>query len=165
MPWRIFFLGQSERGPDVRKLIVTGVIVGLLAGAMAVPAEAGKRKRTRVATGTYDNPAIGIPGVVGSSTLGGAVEFPITAKESFIAVKITDDSGQPVTATMSQDTDQSTPQWEIFATICGQTEEPLPISPGIAVRVSVYTTPGPEQPSCTGPATSGTIKATFSNLP
>ena len=41
---------------------------------------------------------------------------------------------------------------------------PLPVQPGVAVRVSVYTSPGPDQPTCAGPATSGTIKATLSNL-
>lgn len=148
----------------MKKLIVSTVVLGLLVTGVIAPASAGKRKQ-RVVKGTYDNPAIGIPGVVGTSSAGGAVEFGVGSKESFIDVKITDDGAQPVTATMSQDTDPSTPQWEIFATICGETEEPLAIEPGVAVRVSVYTMPGPEQPTCTGPATSGTIKATFSNLP
>jgi hypothetical protein len=150
----------------MRKLIVTGVIVGLLAGMVAAPAEAKKPKRIqRVAKGTYANPAIGVPGVVGTSSAGGAVEFPIASNESFISVTITDDGGQPVIATLSQDTDPSTPSWEIFATICGKTDGPLVVATGIPVRISVYTIPGPDQPNCTGPATSGTIKATFSNMP
>ena len=152
----------------MKRLIVTAVALGLLAGALALPAEAGKKKAKRVervAEGTYANPAIGVPGVVGSAAAGGAFEFPLGATEKFISVEITDDLGQPVIATMSQDTDPSTPTWEIFATICGATEEPLPVEPGVAVRVSVYTSPGPDQPTCAGPATSGTIKATFSNLP
>jgi hypothetical protein len=148
----------------MKKLIVSALVLGLLATAAVAPAYAGKRKQ-RVAKGTYENPAIGIPGVVGTSSAGGAFEFAVGAKESFIDIQITDDGGQSVTATLSQDTDPSTPSWEIFATICGETEEPLTIEPGVAVRVSVYTMPGPEQPTCTGPATSGTIKATFSNLP
>lgn len=152
----------------MKKMLVTCITVGLLAGAVSVPAEAKKRKPKRierVAEGTYANPAIGVPGVAGTSSAGGAVEFPISTGEYFIDIEITDDFGQPVIATMSQDTDTSTPSWEIFATICGATEDPLPVTPGVPVRVSVYTIPGPDQPSCMGPATSGTIKATFSNLP
>jgi hypothetical protein len=149
----------------MRKLIVTSIIIGLLGAGMALPAEAGKRKKVRKAEGAYENPAIGIPGVVGTSNAGGAFEFGITSKEAFIDVEIVDDGGQPVMATMSQDTDPSTTQWEIFATLCGKTEEPVPIEPGIAVRVSVYTMPGPDHPTCTGPASSGVIKASFSNVP
>ena len=149
----------------MKRLLISALTIALVAGALALPAEAGKKKRTqRVATGTYENPAIGVPGVVGSAAAGGAVEFPLGPTEKFISVEITDDLGRPVIATMSQDTDPSTPTWEIFATICGGTEEPLPVQPGVAVRVSVYTSPGPDQPTCTGPATSGTIKATLSNL-
>lgn len=154
----------------MKKTIAVALSLGLLVGALVAPAEAGKKKRkpkkvTRTAEGTYDNPAIGIPGVVGTSSAGGAVEFPLGPKEKFLSLEITDSSGQPVTATLSQDSDPSTPSWEIFATICGATDEPLEVLPAVAVRVSVYTTPGPEQPTCTGPATSGTIAATFSNLP
>ena len=150
----------------MRKLIVSALTLSLVAGAIALPAVAGKPKKvSRVAEGVYDNPAIGIPGVVGSPAAGGAVEFPLGAKEKFISVEITDDLGQPVVATMSQHVDPSAPTWEIFATICGSTPEPLPVKPGVAVRVSVYTSPGPDQPTCVGPATSGTIKATLSNLP
>jgi hypothetical protein len=161
-----------ERNTTMRKLIISGLIVGLLAGAVVAPAEAKKKKKPklpqkieRVVEGTYDNPAIGVPGVVGTSSAGGAVEFPIGAEEAYVSIDITDGSGQPVIATLSQDTDPSTPSWEIFATICGKTEAPLVVSPGIPVRVSVYTVPGPDQPNCTGPATGGKIKATFSNMP
>lgn len=155
----------------MKKTIAVALSIGLLAGALVAPAEAAKKKKrtpkkvTRTAEGTYANPAIGIPGVVGTSSAGGAFEFPLGAKEGFISIEITDDGGQPVTATLSQDSDPSTASWEIFATICGATEEPLEVLPGVAVRVSVYTTPGPEQPTCMGPASSGTIKGTFSNLP
>lgn len=154
----------------MRKLIVTCVVVGLLGGALLVPAEAGKKKRKpkrveRVAEGTYDNPAIGVPGVVGSSSAGGAAEFGLGPKEKFVSVEIEDSAGQAVMATMSQEQDPATPTWDIIATFCGKTEEPIEVLPGVPVRVSVYTVPGPDYPTCTGPATSGTITGTFSNLP
>lgn len=155
----------------MRRLIVTCIILGLLAGAMIVPAEAGKKKKRkpkrveRTAEGAYENPAIGIPGVVGTSSLGGAVEFGLGPKEKFVSVEIEDASGQPVMATMSQEQDPSTPSWNIIATFCGQTEEPVETLPGVPIRVSVYTTPGPSHPTCMGPASSGTITGTFANLP
>ena len=151
----------------MKRLVVLIAVLGLIVGSVATADAAKKKKKAkpRVAEGTYANPAIGIPGVVGSAAAGGAVEFPILPTESFVSVEITDDGGQPVIATMSQDTDPSTPTWEIFATICGKTDGAVEIAPGVALRVSVYTIPGPDHPTCTGPATSGTIKATFSSVP
>ena len=154
----------------MRKTIAVAVAIGLLAGALIAPAGAAKKRKpkkvTRVMEAAYENPAIGIPGVIGSSSAGGAVEFGVTADEAFIDVEITDDFGQPVIFTMSQDTEPGgTGSWEIFGTWCGTTEEPVAIAPAITVRVSIYTMPGPNQPTCFGPATSGTVKATFSNLP
>lgn len=148
----------------MKKLIVTGVVAALVAGALVAPAAAGKKKKPpapRVAEATYENPAIGIPGVVGSPAAGGAFEFPTMTTENFISVEIADDGGAAVTFTMSQDSDPSDSQYEIMGTWCGATEEPVGIVPGLPVRVSVYTMPGPDQPTCTGPATSGTITATF----
>jgi hypothetical protein len=155
----------------MKKAIVTAVVVGLMAGALVAPVEAAKkrkkprkpRKISRTVTGTYANPALGVPGVVGSGAAGGFIEFPVMAKERFISVQITDDGGGQVMATMSQNSDPSDDLWEIFATFCGKTEAPVPVEPNLAVRISVYTLPGPDYPQCTGPATSGEIKATFTN--
>ena len=151
----------------MKRLFVIALAALIVPSSIGMTADAKKKpKRTqRVIEATYANPAIGVPGVVGASNAGGAVEFALGSKEAFIAVEITDDGGQPVTATLSQNSDETTPQWEIFATICGKTDQALEVLPGVPVRVSVYTTPGPEQPNCTGPASSGTIKATLSNLP
>lgn len=154
----------------MRKLIVTCVMLGLLAGALIAPAEAGKKKRKpkrveRVAEGTYDNPAIGVPGVAGSSSAGGAAEFGLGATEKFVSVEVKDAGGQAVSATLSQEQDPTTPSWNIIATFCGKTDEPIEVLPGVPVRVSVYTVPGPDDPTCTGPASSGKIIGTFSNLP
>ncbi|HEV2757065.1 MAG TPA: hypothetical protein VG318_14955 [Actinomycetota bacterium] len=146
----------------MKKLIVTGLVAAVVAGALIAPAEAGKKKeKARVAEGTYDNPAVGIPGVAGTSNAGGAYEFGTIAGERFISVEVDDDSGGSPTLTFSQNTDTSDDSWEIFATACGKTEEPLPIEGGLPVRVSVYATPGVGQTTCVGPATSGTITATF----
>lgn len=149
----------------MKKLIVTSVVAALVAGALVGPAEAGKKKKKppapRVAEAGYDNPAVGIPGVIGSPAAGGAFEFPTMTTENNVEVEIADDAGGSVTFTMSQDSDSNNPGYEIMGTWCGATEEPVQIAPGLPLRVSVYTVPGPDQPACTGPATSGTIKATF----
>lgn len=145
----------------MKKIAVTVLAAALVAGALVVPAEAGKKKKARVAEGAYENPAVGVPGLVGTSSAGGAVEFGTLPTESTISVTVDDDGGGSPFITFSQDTDTSDAGWEIFATACGGTEEPLPITGGLAVRVSVYTTPGPDDPTCTGPATSGTINASF----
>lgn len=146
----------------MKKLIVTSLIAALVAGALVAPASAGKKKaKPRVAEAGYDNPAVGVPGVVGSPAAGGAYEFPTLTTENNVSVEIADTGGAAVTFTMSQDSDPNNTGYEIMGTWCGATEEPVAITPGLPLRVTVYTTPGPDQPSCTGPATSGTITATF----
>ena len=147
----------------MKKLIVISVVAALAVGALVAPAEAGKKKKAkpRVAEASYENPAVGIPGVVGFPAAGGAFEFPTMTTENYISVEITDDAGGTVTFTMSQDSNPNNTGYEIIGTWCGATEEAVQIVPGLPVRVSVYTTPGPDQPTCTGPATSGNIKATF----
>ena len=146
----------------MKKIVVVATVAALAAGALMAPAEAGKKKKSRVMEGTYDNPAVGIPGVVGTSSAGGAVEFGTLPTEKTISIEVADAGGGAPFITLSQDSDPSNSTgWEIFATACGATAEPLPITGGLPVRVSVYTTPGPDQPTCVGPATSGTIIATF----
>ncbi|HEV3471607.1 MAG TPA: hypothetical protein VG408_00160, partial [Actinomycetota bacterium] len=96
----------------MKKMLATCLAVGLLGGALTAPADAAKKRKPkrveRVAEAAYDNPAIGIPGVVGSGAAGGTNEFAIGPDEAFVNVEITDDFGQPVIFTMSQDTDPAT---------------------------------------------------------
>lgn len=151
----------------MRRIIVALLVLGLVGGSLAIPAGAKKvKKKTRVVEATYDNPAIGIGGVLSSGSAGGSVEIPLAAGESFISIEITDDSGSPVYASLSQDTDTSTPQWEIFAGICGSTDAPIEVTPSVTVRVTVTAGPGREHPDCVpGLATAGTVKASLSNRP
>lgn len=146
----------------MKKIVVVATVAALAAGALMAPAEAGKKKKPRVVEATYDNPALGVPGVVGTSAAGGAVEIGTLPDEKTISVEVADTAGGAPFITFSQDSDPSNSTgWEIFATACGATAEPLPIVGGLPVRVSVYTMPGPDHPTCVGPATSGTITATL----
>ena len=148
----------------MKKALIFALLIALLAGAMSAPAVAKKKKkpRPRVVEGTYDQPALGIGGVASSSANGGAIEVPLMPKEKYFSVEVTDDSGTDVYASLSQDTDPSTPSWEIFAGICGRTEAPIEVTPGIPVRITVTAGPGAEDPQCAGLASAGTIKATIS---
>ena len=147
----------------MRKALIFSLLIALVAGAMSSPAVAKKKKlKPRVVEGTYDQPALGVGGVASSSANGGAIEVPLMPKEKYFSVEVTDDSGTDVYASLSQDTDPSTPSWEIFAGICGRTEAPIEVTPGIPVRITVTAGPGAEDPQCAGLASSGTIKATIS---
>jgi hypothetical protein len=102
----------------MKKLVVTSVVAALVAGALIAPAEAGKKKKPRPRTmeGTYDNPAAGVPGVVGTSNAGGAVEFVALTNETTISVTIDDDRGGTPVFTMSQNSDPSDDTYEIMGT-------------------------------------------------
>ncbi len=152
----------------MKKIVTLALLLGLVAGgAFAAPAGAKKKakKTSRTAEAKYENPALGIGGVVTSGTAGGSAEFPLAAGERYFAVQIEDASGTEVYASLSQDTDPSTPQWEIFTGICGSSDGPIEVTPGLPVRVTVTAGPGREDPSCMGLASNGTIKATITNSP
>lgn len=143
-----------------RQLAVT-IAVLLVLGSLA-SAEAAKkpRRKTRAAEATYIAPARLYWAPTGDN-IGGAV-FPTGTGESYVSVHVADNSGQPVSAAVGQDPEgDSTVSTTAF---CTQTEEPVPITPGLEVTVFVYAGP------CTAPpgpalATQGTIHVTFSNLP
>lgn len=153
----------------MKKVLVTAVVIGLVAGSLGAPAVAKKKKKPvrveRVAEGTYDNPAVGIGGVLSSGAAGGSMEFPLLPGEAYLSLDVTDSSGTAVYASLSQNTNPETPSWEIFAGVCGKTTEPIAVAPDLPVRVTITAGPGRAAPTCVGAATSGKVKATFSNLP
>jgi hypothetical protein len=124
-------------------------------------------KTSRVVEGTYANPAAGIVGVGSDCTAGGCVEIATTAGENYISVEITDASGQPVAAALAQDTDGDG-VGTFFATVCGASTAPIPITAGSPVTVIIgagVVVDGATIPpgACPSVATSGTVKATLSN--
>jgi len=159
----------------MKKTIAVVLSLGLVAGAFALPAEAGKRKKRkkpvrieRVVEEAYQAPSPAVSGVVGAclSVLGvegtACVDIPTGANESFVKVEVTDATGQAVPFDLAQDSDAAAPGLEIFASGCGALEEAVPITAGLALRVSISAVGGPD---CPGVSTTGAFKATLSNLP
>ena len=145
----------------VSVLLAVALVSGLLAGSSADAA----KKKVRRASSIYDSPAIGSGDATGvCSGSSGCATFAIGAKEAFIDLKIEDANGLPVYATVGQDTDPSNNFTEVVGRFCGETEEPMAITPGITVTIWLWALPG-ARPPCPGFATNGTVHARISNLP
>lgn len=153
----------------MRKLVVIGLVAGLMVGSLGAPADAQKKKKKpqrteREVTSDYQAPAIG------SSDVGGACPaatnscgtFIATAEESYMKVVIEDAAGGPVAASVAWDADGDGLS-ETGFTLCGETAGFLPIDNRFEINVFAWALPSSSCPD--GHATMGTITATFSNLP
>ena len=142
--------------------LVTGVIGQL------PDASAGKKKKRVERTAQAD--------YLGASGFRGAVEgscdappiacvrIPVEPGEKFVSVEVTDASGQPVWASVYiyGYTDPAMTHEHV----CGASEIPFALGSGLEELVVVVTqTTGGATSPCTGAATTGTVTATFSNLP
>jgi hypothetical protein len=150
------------------KSIAVIASAALIFCAFVAPADANKKtKRTeRTAEATYYGAAIlacyAPEGI-------GCTRFATTAKEKYVSIEIADTLSSTVYARVSQPLDEDSTLLTDVATICGRSEEPIPITPGADVVVFVSDTNGqggmPGQVACPGAVSSGTIKMVFSNLP
>ncbi len=150
----------------MKRILVVALTAGLVAGALVAPAEAGKKKKkkpqkvTREVVFDYVCPCIGryqFGGATGTNLGGGPVSVGL---ESYLTAVAVDDSGQPVHVAINQDTNGDGFNDDV-GEFCGETTEPMPINPGLEIRVFV----GDPQPGCPGPALGGTITFQLSNLP
>src|SRR5688572_28301148 len=92
----------------MKKALIMALVLGLVAGSMAAPATAKKKKKKpvkieRVATGTYQTPNLVVVGQCNNTDAIGCVVMPAAPGEKYLTVKITDASGLPVNASIQQD--------------------------------------------------------------
>ena len=164
----------------MKKAIVTALVVGLVAGAMVLPAEAGKKKKKpkrveAVVEVAYTGGEIGVNTPVasaGSCLVGGAAFtckelIPPSAGFSYIKIEIKDATGLTVGGFLAQQDADGDGLQDGYGEFCGAHSEFVPMDvPGTTVGISLYPgacdnggTPAPSTP------TTGTIVATFSNMP
>lgn len=153
----------------MRKTLTVAITGALLLGAFVAPsAEAKKKKPKRVertAEAPYDSPAVGVGGLTGvCSGSNGCAEFAVASNEKFLDIALEDQTGTPGFFRVRQDTngDGEFTADDAAYQVCGATEEPIAIEPGLGIQVFIY---AQGVPPCPGVSTSGVVKATFSNLP
>ena len=134
----------------------------------AQPADAGKKKKKIERTEERDYVgATGVRGAQDSPCAGepvGCVVFPVEPGERFVSIDVADAAGDDIWASVyiygySDGTDT-------HEHVCGRSESPLALAEGLEelVVITTQTTAGATNP-CPGPATQGTVTATFSNIP
>lgn len=130
--------------------------------------QAGKKKKKveRVEEKPYVG-GFGVGGVGQSACIADGVacaRFPIEKGERFVALEISDATGQPIYASVyiygyTDGTDS-------HEHICAESDRPFALGPGVEELVVVPSpSAGTGTPACTGVTTQGNVTVTFSNLP
>lgn len=166
----------------MKKTLTVALTIGLVAASLAMPAEAAKKKKKKVAPLTKIERVVEVPyqgsgiGVASPAATAGAcpftspgsgecIEIPPMEGERYVSIEIKD--ALPLTAAgfISQGDVDGDGISDGYGEFCGKHEAPVELQGGAAlVRVSFY--PG----VCSNAGgvslpTTGTIVATFSNLP
>jgi hypothetical protein len=150
----------------MRRALVLMIVLGLVLGSVAVADAKKKPKRTtRTAEGAYDAPPLVVAGTCAQTGAVGCVLFATGADESYVTAKVTDQHGLPVLVQVSANTDGNTGDDVTFGSFCGETTEPIKIDPGVELHFWVGAASTAIRGCPPGIATSGTVSATFSNLP
>ena len=148
----------------MKKSLATLISIGLIFGAFAAqPAEAKKKKPKRVERVVEFNYTCPCPGFIqlGSLTadgtnIGGGSVAP--GAEVYLTAVSEDASGMPVSVNFNQIGADGFN--ESKGTMCGETEEPIALTPGADVNIFI----DGFDPTC-GLGAGGTLTITLSNLP
>lgn len=148
----------------MRRALTILLVLGLAAGMLAAPAQAGKKKRKKVAAVrtfevAYSNPAFGVGGVGGGCS--GCPSIVLGPEEQYAAFFITDDASPSGYIDLSYDEDGDGVQdLGSGPTVCGSTPEPVEVESGAS-----YTAwPWAAGVGCPGSSSvSGTIKVLASS--
>ena len=151
----------------MRRTIITVLTGALVFGALLAPAaEAGKVKK-RKATATYTGFSAAVEG--NGFCDPGCVRFATKPTERFVKLTAKDLTGLPVSVQVTQPDSNGDGFVENVGAFCGKSKK-LPISGGqeVILFISGHPTTGVFEQfggptACEGAATTGTIKALFSN--
>ena len=147
----------------MKRAIAVALALGLLAGAFAGTAEAGKKKKKKTPKPytlevAYDQPAIG---VLGAGVSFGGPSIASNATNVYLSVEIIDDNSPVGYGEFSWDTDGDDIN-DTGVTVCGKTDEPIEVPANQTMTGFMWLAPSPD---CVGSSTSGVVKATFSATP
>src|SRR5688500_7805697 len=151
-----------------RSVLAVLIAAALVAGVIGqLPdASAGKKKKRVERTATADY--VGFSGFRGAVEGAcdqppmGCVKIPVEPGEKFVSVEVTDAAGEPVWASVYI---FGYSEGAAHDHVCSTSNTPLAMT-GIDELVVVLTqTTGGATEACAGPSTSGTVTATFSNVP
>ena len=142
------------------------MVLGLIGGVFATAEAKKKPQRTaRTVEGSYASPVLGLYGECAGTDGRGCVSFSVGAKERFVTAQVHDAHGLPVYVLIrSTATGAFGEGAETYGTFCGETTEPIAVPAG--TQLEFWVGAAASVTGCQpGIATSGTISATFSNLP
>lgn len=142
----------------MKKLITVVLTIGLLAGSMVGPAEAGKKKKDRKMEVRYENPAFG---TAGAAFCAGCPQFATGKGERFISVEVVDDVSPIGYVDISYDSDGDG-VYDTGITVCGATDGKVEVPENTTFAAFPYPIPSP---FCAGASFAGTLKLTFSKTP
>lgn len=150
----------------MRRVTTILLVIGLVGAVMAVPAEAGKKKKkatVRVVEATYTQPAAGVGGIGGGCPAGACPDIVTLTNETYAVIVVEDDASPSGYVSFNYDPDGDGFQNPGSGPdVCGSTPEPVAMEPG-----TTYTAwPWLIGTACPGSAsTSGTIKVLLSSDP